>query len=284
MYCTVADVKRAAGYPDSGGPISDADITANILDAMDFIDDYTGTVYWSIETSGTATSGDATTITDSGKSWTADEYIGYVVWVYEGTNAGEYREITDNDTTSLTVSPAFSAAIDNTSKYRVVPPCRKNHDGSDTGLDKLDGNGLSNMFMDFYPIRNIRLLTIDSTSITPSTLIIKRDSGEIQLGSTSEASYFADNERQLIAIDYFYGEYPIPRTVQRLCAVDAALRSLAAQIGATYDDITSGSLPEMQFSLGEPWTNIKQGILALREERKEVLGKIVRKKPFVVMG
>lgn len=283
-YTTVDNVKRACGYPATDAPVSDANILLNIADSEAFINEYTGTVYWSIEDSGTATGGDTTTVTDSGATWTANEYIGYVVWIYEGTDAGEYREITDNTTTSLTVSPAFSSVIDTTSKYRIVPACRRNHDGSDTGLDKLDGNDLDTFFLDYYPIRNIYSLTIDSTSVTPSTLKIYRDTGKIILGSSSEVSYFSANEEQLIEIDYFYGVYPFPDIIQRLCTLDAALRTLAAQIGATYDDITSGSLPETTFSLGEPWTNIKQGIEQLRLERKEILGKLVRKKPLIIVG
>ena len=275
-YCTVNDVKRVCGYPATGAPISDADILLNILDSQEFIEEYTGTVYWSIEANGTATGGDAITITDSGQAWTVDEYVGYTVWVYEGTNAGEYREITSNDATSLTVSPAFSAVIDATSKYRVVPPSKKEQ--------TLDGNDKDTMFLDYYPIRNIYSLTVDSTSVTISTLHIYENTGQIALDSSSEVSYFSGNERQLIDLVYFYGVYPIPRIVQRLCAIDAGIRTYASQIGATYDDFTTIALPELSGSLGEPYMNIKAGVDRLIKERDTILGKLVRKKVFMVCG
>lgn len=280
----MADVQRACGYPSTDAPVSDANITQNILDAMDFINEYTGTVYWSIEDSGTATGGDTVTITDTGKSWTVDEWAvagkENVVWIYEGTNSDEYRKITSNDATSLTVSPAFDNIIDATSKYRIVPPCIVEN----TGNNKLDGNEREEMFLDYFPIRDIQSLTLDGTSITISTIYVDEWSGKIELGQDSEVKYFPSTRRKLVEITYFYGEYPISRLVQRLCALDAGIRTYAAQIGATYDDFTSIQLPELSGSLGEPYMNIRAGLDQLRKERTEILGKLVRKKPFFVMG
>ena len=73
-----------------------------------------------MEINSIATSGTDTTIVDSTQTYTADQYTGYVVWVYAGTNEGEYREITGNTTDTITVSPAFTAANDNTSYFRIT--------------------------------------------------------------------------------------------------------------------------------------------------------------------
>jgi len=54
--------------------------------------------------SGTASSGTATTIVDSSKTWTPDAYIGKCVIIKTGNGAGQIRKITDNDATSLTVA------------------------------------------------------------------------------------------------------------------------------------------------------------------------------------
>jgi len=41
------------------------------------------------------------------RPWVADEWIGSVVKIVEGTGKNQYRTITDNDTDTLTVSPAW---------------------------------------------------------------------------------------------------------------------------------------------------------------------------------
>jgi len=64
----------------------------------------------------TATSGGATTITDTAKAWTADQWINYQVRITDGTGIGQVRTITDNDATSLTVA-AWTTPPDNTSDY-----------------------------------------------------------------------------------------------------------------------------------------------------------------------
>ncbi len=66
---------------------------------------------------GIATSGASTTITDSTKSWTLDLFIGAWVRVTKGTGKGQYREITDNSGSALTVSPAWDVTPDGTSEY-----------------------------------------------------------------------------------------------------------------------------------------------------------------------
>lgn len=68
---------------------------------------------------GTATSATATSLTNSGASWTADALIGRHVTIYEGTGAGqEPRLIVDNTTTKLVV-PTWDTTPDTTSKYRI---------------------------------------------------------------------------------------------------------------------------------------------------------------------
>ena len=54
-----------------------------------------------------------TTLQDTTKTWTADQFIGAIVMVIEGTNSEwtiTYRTITDNDTDTLTFSPRFPKA------------------------------------------------------------------------------------------------------------------------------------------------------------------------------
>ena len=70
---------------------------------------------------GTCTSGDTTSVIDSGASFytTGSGLQGCFVHIIAGTNAGEIRRITTNDGTDCTVTPAFSSAIDTTSVYAI---------------------------------------------------------------------------------------------------------------------------------------------------------------------
>jgi hypothetical protein len=70
--------------------------------------------------SGTATSGGASTLTDTGKSWTTDQHLGRVVKITAGTGSGQSKRISANTATQLTVESAWSTAPDATSQYKIV--------------------------------------------------------------------------------------------------------------------------------------------------------------------
>lgn len=60
---------------------------------------------------GTATAGTTTTITQTGATWTVNEYAGAWVLMQTGTNAGQFREILSNTATVLTLVDALPAAV-----------------------------------------------------------------------------------------------------------------------------------------------------------------------------
>jgi len=104
-YATVSEVKAAIDFPATGAPVTDANIQAFILDSEEEIEDIYKTKFGSIEESGTA-DGDysTTTLSLTTLDMTDNQYIGYVLWIHAGTNAGEYREISANNKTKITVS------------------------------------------------------------------------------------------------------------------------------------------------------------------------------------
>jgi hypothetical protein len=67
---------------------------------------------------GTATSATGTTLSDSGKSWTASQWINYQVRIVSGTGAGQIRTITANTGTQLTVA-TWTINPDATSVYTI---------------------------------------------------------------------------------------------------------------------------------------------------------------------
>jgi len=72
-----------------------------------------------LKSSGTATGGSSTTVVNSGAGFTVDAEIGNLVYITGGTGPNQVRKITDNDATTLTVSPAFTTAPASSSTYKV---------------------------------------------------------------------------------------------------------------------------------------------------------------------
>jgi hypothetical protein len=70
---------------------------------------------------GTATAGAATTLTDSTRLWSDNQWAGYRVRILSGAGTGQVSTVTSNTTTALTVSPAWATAPNNTSAYAVFP-------------------------------------------------------------------------------------------------------------------------------------------------------------------
>jgi hypothetical protein len=66
---------------------------------------------------GTATSGDATSLHCTGRTWTTNQWVNYQVRISAGTGKGQVRVITANDADSLTF--ASGATLDNTSVFNI---------------------------------------------------------------------------------------------------------------------------------------------------------------------
>ena len=68
-----------------------------------------------------ATSGTTSTLTDSARSWTPNEWQGYVVEILDTSNIGHRTTIQSNTADTLTVVQNWSSAI-TTNSYRIVRP------------------------------------------------------------------------------------------------------------------------------------------------------------------
>jgi len=266
-YCTEDDVRRLIGLTSSA--ISDADTLELIKLAESEVNYLTNSTYLIIQDSGTSTSGTTSTVVDSGATWDIDEWNDdYMVYIYEGTNSGECRVITDNDGTTLTVSPVFSSAIDNTSKYRIFKNSYKN--------ETFDGDGSSIYYTRWYPILSTQSITIDSTDVTlgGTSVYEYKPEGKLQLGSSAEKTIWEDNTPQLCNVKYFYGIYPIPILIKQLTEVIAALMIAEYMIGNTYTFATSYSIPEMNVAKGVPYPHFSKAVDVLKAKRDFILTKI----------
>lgn len=65
---------------------------------------------------GIATSGSTTTLVDSAKSWTTNQWAGFFVRIFSGTGENQLRRVTSNTSTTLTWS-STGTAPDGTSRY-----------------------------------------------------------------------------------------------------------------------------------------------------------------------
>jgi len=68
---------------------------------------------------GTATSGAASTLTDSTKSWTTNEWANFAVRIVAGTGIGQVRTISSNTSTALTIIGTWTTNPDSTSVYQL---------------------------------------------------------------------------------------------------------------------------------------------------------------------
>lgn len=68
---------------------------------------------------GVATAGTSTTLTNSAKSWTTNQWTNYQVKILSGTGIGQIRTIASNTGTVLTVSSAWTTTPDTTSVYLI---------------------------------------------------------------------------------------------------------------------------------------------------------------------
>jgi hypothetical protein len=68
---------------------------------------------------GTATAGGASTLTNSGKAWTTNQWTNYQIRIVSGTGAGQIRTIASNTGTVITVGSAWTTSPDATSVYSI---------------------------------------------------------------------------------------------------------------------------------------------------------------------
>lgn len=68
---------------------------------------------------GVATAGGASTLTNSGKTWTVNQWANFQVRIVSGTGIGQVRAIASNTGTTLTTSSAWTTNPDSTSVYEI---------------------------------------------------------------------------------------------------------------------------------------------------------------------
>lgn len=263
VYCLNTDVYRIAGITSDN--VASVNVDLFIQAATAEVERYCGTRWLfdaRTELTGTASSATSTTLVDSSQTWTVDSFNDdYAVYIKSGTGSGQIRQISDNDATSVTVS-TWDTTPDSTSGYEIfyAPLSTEVRDGTETDT----------IFTNEYPVFSLNTVTIDSTSVTP-TNIYKYDSGKLVLSDDAEVGKWDGNTPQNNTITYYFGVRPNSRVkslIKDFTASIAGIMALTTQIGGTFDDVTSYSLPEYTASKGEPYTNIREALMRIDNKLK----------------
>jgi methyl-accepting chemotaxis protein len=151
-------------------------------------------------------------------------------------------------------------------------------------IEDLDEDEVINtIFLDNYPVKSITSLEeYDAVSSTAaivwaaSDYWLDNDIGRIRL----RIEEFA-HQNHRVKVVYVYGPDEVPGIVKDLSAVIAAMSVLINQIGGTYDDVTSYSLPSgVSVSVGEPYMNMLRDIDELRKERDDIIKRMGKTRIF----
>lgn len=134
-----------------------------------------------------------------------------------------------------------------------------------------DGDATDTFFIKKVPVNSITALSVTDdygasyTTITTGTKIwTDSQTGMVRLKPTAEATRYPKGT-QTIKVSYKHGIVPDEGHKRLMCLL-AGIMTLVEQAGGTFDDVTNYSLPEYTVSKGEPYTNIREATLRLREE------------------
>lgn len=148
--------------------------------------------------------------------------------------------------------------------------------------EKYAGDNGNVLMLKKYPVISVDNLSISQTAVTPGNVDVWENIGKLILTNDAEKTTFeseSDGSRG-IEITYTYGISDPPQNVKRLTECIAAVQILTAQLGGTYNDITSFDIGGINASLGEPWTNIDAAIRRLQSEIDWLL-KNIQKQPYI---
>ena len=265
-YVTVQDVYRTSGLREQ--VISYADVLEHIKVAENDICRITKNIYWlnKLKSANVSSSTDNTVTVDDAE-WIAEDYDDNYIYIYSGTGTGQIRKIITNTDEKITVDRNWTTNPDSTSYFKLfyVPeqfdPYRQ---------DVFDGNGMNYIYLPYYPVKVVELLSIDGTATTEYYKWEK--TGRIQLKGTT----FNVSTPQNVLINYWYGVDFLPFEVKRLVELKAALQIMGQQMGGTFDVPSTVSLPDASLSIGQAYINIKSSMDELHKEYEYLLSKVVK--------
>lgn len=136
---------------------------------------------------------------------------------------------------------------------------------------------INTIFLQNVPVKSITSLesyNIGSATAdivwTASDYWLDQKIGRIRL----QSKHFVQQNHR-IKVVYVHGPDSVPGAIRDLSAVIASMMVLIKQIGGTYDDVTSYSMPSgVSVSVGEPYMNMLKDIGELQKERDTIIKQI----------
>jgi len=267
MYCSTEQVYRATNLSED--QVSLAAVKDIIRAKSVDVDNFTNTTYWKRICSGTADSSTGSILTDDSLNLLADGYVGYYIHIYQGTGAGDIREVVENTATTITVDRDFSSDLDSTSKYRLFFSAT-----SPYFSESIDGSGVSSLFLNTVPIHSLESVNINDTTVSVSNVYVYKDEGKLQLARNAEFPTWYSGVPQACDIALWWGvsqtNGKLPYNVERYCVVLSALSVLEAQMGGTYDTPSTYSMPEGSVTIGQAYVNIRGTYDVLMKEKADL--------------
>lgn len=138
---------------------------------------------------------------------------------------------------------------------------------------------------DEYYARVITSMSIDGTNITVNStnLHLDSDTGKIILksdGDAEKSAFTVSENYPSIKITHLYQDETTP-DIELAITLTASILAVAAFVGSTHDEVTSATIADISFGVGEPYMNIKACGAELKEILKDVMEKISYK---VIIG
>lgn len=261
-YVSTTDVYRTSGLSSSN--VSVVDVSNHILEAEVFVCRLTKNIYYKTNLNKqVSTSSTNNTLVLTGAGWTVNDWANQYVYIQSGTGIGQYRQIISNTADTLTVDRDWTVNPPASSQFKIfyVPT---DFNPRQTGV--YDGNNKSNYFLPYYPLTSLETLTINGVNVTTSNVYQYPVTGKLELKPGAEASLFLRVYPQQVLANYWYGVDNFPYDVKRLAELRAAIQTLSQLLGSKFDILNSINLPEMNISVGQPHTNIKETVNMLQKE------------------
>ena len=276
MLCSVEDVKMALRYP--GDDLSRFSSDEAIASAIETSEDEINTEYRTkfiqdVSNELSVTSATSTSITPS-SSMTAGRYNGNVLYVTEGKGQGQYRIITNNDTTIISIERNFEEIPDASSKFKIV----------DAGIEELVRQGYvhdKTFYLTFTPVLDVVKLEYGDEEIPSDQYDLYNNSGKVDVNETYRRDVKLRLNERILKVKYLYGETKIQPLIKRLCVIKTSMKILTTDIAGTRDEIVRWNLPGAYADKGELYRNIDQALVRFRMEEESIKQKILRPRILV---
>ena len=147
-------------------------------------------------------------------------------------------------------------------------------------VESIESDAIDTIFLAYRPVQSITSIAEynKSNSLvktwTSDDYWVDLDTGILSLIDSTFV-----NQRHRVKVVYTYGYTTVPRKINRLISTISAMAILIQQMGGTYDDVTSYSLPTgVSIGVGEPYMNMRTAIGELEKDLKRQLETIGRQK------